>query len=36
MGLLKPGATYIYERANGVTYAREVESLHREEIGWIW
>jgi len=23
MGTLKPGATYIYERANGVTYARE-------------
>ena len=23
MGSLKPGATYIYERADGVTYARE-------------
>ena len=23
MGQLKPGATYIYERANGVVYARE-------------
>lgn len=23
MGQLKPGATYIYEKANGVTYARE-------------
>jgi len=23
MGTLKPGATYIYERANGVIYARE-------------
>ena len=23
MGTLKPGATYIYERANGVVYARE-------------
>jgi hypothetical protein len=23
MSSLKPGATYIYERANGVTYARE-------------
>jgi hypothetical protein len=34
MGLLKPGATYIYERANGVTYAREAGSLHREAIGW--
>ncbi len=34
MGKLKPGATYIYERADGVTYAREVGSLHREAIGW--
>lgn len=34
MGLLKPGATYIYERANGVIYAREAGSLHREAIGW--
>jgi hypothetical protein len=24
MGQLKPGATYIYEKVNGVTYAREV------------
>jgi hypothetical protein len=24
MGSLKPGATYIYERADGVTYAREM------------
>jgi hypothetical protein len=23
MGSLKPGATYVYERADGVTYARE-------------
>lgn len=34
MGLLKPGTTYIYERANGVTYAREAGSLAREAIGW--
>lgn len=36
MGKLKPGATYIYERANGVTYAREAGSapLTREAIGW--
>ena len=34
MGRLKPGATYIYERANGVTYAREAGSLDREAIGW--
>jgi hypothetical protein len=23
MGRLKPGATYVYEKANGITYARE-------------
>jgi|TARA_B110000503_G_scaffold29559_1_gene47472 hypothetical protein len=36
MGKLKPGATYIYERANGVTYAREAgaDPLTREAIGW--
>jgi hypothetical protein len=34
MGSLKPGATYIYEKANGVTYAREAGSLDREAIGW--
>ena len=36
MGNLKPGATYIYERADGVTYAREFGSdpLSREAIGW--
>jgi hypothetical protein len=34
MGNLKPGASYIYERADGITYAREVGSLHREAIGW--
>jgi hypothetical protein len=34
MGRLKPGATYIYERANGVVYARESGSLDREAIGW--
>lgn len=33
MGTLKPGATYIYEKANGITYAREVGSLERFEIG---
>jgi hypothetical protein len=35
MGRLKPGATYIYEKANGVTYARE-QGAHpgdRFEIG---
>ena len=34
MGQLKPGATYIYERANGTIYARESGSLNREAIGW--
>jgi len=33
MGRLKPGATYIYERADGVTYAREFGSTDRIEIG---
>jgi hypothetical protein len=34
MGSLKPGATYIYERADGVTYAREFGSTERVAIGW--
>lgn len=36
MGTLKPGATYIYERANGVTYAREfgAPADERRAIGW--
>lgn len=34
MGQLKPGAKYIYERADGVTYAREFGSNERKEIGW--
>lgn len=36
MGQLKPGATYIYERADGVTYAREfgTQPSTRKEIGW--
>jgi len=34
MGNLKPGATYIYERANGVTYAREVGQTDRIVIGY--
>jgi hypothetical protein len=35
MGSLKPGATYIYEHADGVTYAREFGAAHSErfEIG---
>lgn len=36
MGSLKPGATYIYEKADGVTYAREfgADPSTRKVIGW--
>lgn len=36
MGTLKPGATYIYEQTDGVTYAREFGSdpSTRKAIGW--
>lgn len=36
MGQLKPGATYIYEKADGVTYAREAGAHpgDRIAIGW--
>jgi hypothetical protein len=36
MGNLKPGATYIYEKADGVTYAREfgADPSTRKEIGY--
>jgi hypothetical protein len=36
MGNLKPGATYVYEKADGVTYAREVGAHpgDRFPIGW--
>lgn len=36
MGNLKPGATYVYERANGITYAREINAHpgDRVAIGW--
>ena len=35
MGTLKPGAKYIYEKANGITYAREFGAPHNDrfEIG---
>ena len=35
MGSLKPGAQYIYEKADGITYAREFGAPHNErfEIG---
>ena len=36
MGSLTPGATYIYERANGIVYAREMgaDPSTRFEIGY--
>ena len=36
MGSLKPGATYIYESANGVVYAREsgADPSTRVEVGY--
>jgi hypothetical protein len=38
MGRLKPGATYIYEHADGVTYAREAGAHpgDRIAIGWTY
>jgi hypothetical protein len=35
VGSLKSGVTYIYEKANGITYAREFNAPHSErfEIG---
>ena len=35
MGSLTPGATFIYEKANGITYAREFGAPHNDrfEIG---
>lgn len=33
MGQLKPGATYIYERDKGTTYAREFGSSEKRVIG---
>ena len=36
MGALKPDTKYIYERAGGVTYAREFGAPHEDRfvIGW--
>ena len=38
MGNLKPGATYIYEHADGVTYAREAGAHpgDRIAVGWTY
>jgi hypothetical protein len=35
MGSLKPGATYIYEHADGVTYAREFGAAYSERFEMI-
>lgn len=32
MGSLKPGAKYIYEKADGITYAREFGAPHNERL----
>ena len=34
MGSLKPGATYIYERAGGIIYAREYGETKRRVVGY--
>jgi len=34
MGSLKPGATYIYERAGGIIYAREFGKTKRQVVGY--
>ena len=36
MGSLKSGAAYVYEKADGITYAREfgADPSTRKEIGW--
>jgi len=34
MGTLSPGATYIYERADGIIYAREFGKTERQVVGY--
>ena len=34
MGTLTPGVNYIYERANGIIYAREFGKTERQIIGY--
>lgn len=34
MGSLNPGATYIYERAEGIIYAREFGKTERHVVGY--
>lgn len=35
MGSLKPSATYIYERADGIVYAREFGETTRRVVGYV-
>lgn len=34
MGTLKPKTRYIYERVDGIVYARELGTTERKEVGW--
>ena len=34
MGALTPGATYIYERSDGIIYAREFGKTERHVVGY--
>ena len=34
MGTLTPGATYIYERSDGIIYAREFGKTERHVVGY--
>lgn len=36
MGTLTPSATYIYERIDGITYAREVGTSERKVVGYAY
>ena len=33
MGQLKPGTQYVYEKADGITYAREFGNTERKVVG---
>lgn len=34
MGNLEPNQSYIYEKSDGITYARKFGEKHRTVIGW--
>jgi|AntAceMinimDraft_11_1070367.scaffolds.fasta_scaffold00684_34 hypothetical protein len=36
MSRLTPGASYSYEKIDGVTYAQELSSTEKIIIGWDW